>query len=201
MDVPWACWFSSNWTYRLVPNLPNEGNSKIDEWNPLIPRGRVQLQKKSNGKTRITQDDPHFRLIWYIALITESDDAHDELDASYVITRISGGINRDFHRGMDPKVFTSEADSILWYIAINLDFPFLIRIPEQPKLLQILLTISYLGKQPVDQEMALCYNLEGCEFTHDFIAPSLDRQATCLSMTKFFWEPRSPRNRNSSKNW
>ena len=41
---------------------------------------------------------------------------------------------------------------------------------------------AYLGKQPVDQEMALCYNLEGFEFTHDFIAPSLDRQASCLSM-------------------
>ena len=41
---------------------------------------------------------------------------------------------------------------------------------------------AYLGKQPVDQEMALCYNLEGFEFTHDLIALSLDQQAACLSM-------------------
>ena len=34
-----------------------------------------------------------------------------------------------------------------------------------------------LGKEPVDQEMALYYNLEGLEFTHDFIVPSLDQQA------------------------
>ena len=39
-----------------------------------------------------------------------------------------------------------------------------------------------LGKQPVGQEMAAWGNVEGSEFQHDLITPSLDRQAACLSL-------------------
>ena len=39
-----------------------------------------------------------------------------------------------------------------------------------------------LGKQPVDQEMAAWDNVEGFEFQHDLITPSIDRQAACLSL-------------------
>ena len=44
------------------------------------------------------------------------------------------------------------------------------------------ISVSNLGKQPVGQEMAAWDNVEGFEFQHDLIAPSVDRQATCLSL-------------------
>ena len=42
--------------------------------------------------------------------------------------------------------------------------------------------VANLGKQPVGQEMAAWDNVEGFEFLHDLITPSLDRQAACLSL-------------------
>ena len=45
----------------------------------------------------------------------------------------------------------------------------------------MVLSETNLGKQPVDQEMAAMDNVEGLEFQHDLITPSLDRQAACLS--------------------
>ena len=39
-----------------------------------------------------------------------------------------------------------------------------------------------LGKKPVGQEMASWVHVEGFEFQHDLITPSLDRQTACLSL-------------------